>query len=424
MQQDVHRPDDSISRVVRVEFDSPYYRSSNADVARSGIDPVSHYVNYGWKEGRFPRPDFDPKKYLECNADVAAAGLEPFFHYLRFGREECRAPYGAGISASEPSEAPSVSILIPAFRPDFLDTCILSALAQTYQDFEILISDDSIGDAVQSVVSKWQDTRIRYLSNPRRQEPGANRDYLIEKSRGTYLKFIFDDDYLLPNSLSTLMDIAQRYEADMAFHARYEVDDRGRIDAATIPFGFQEPRTIDEKEFADRVIARSENVIGEPSNILISKDALLQLDNPFMLHGRRMRFLTDVALYCNLFDAGLRVALVGNLGSAFRRHAAQNSKTKGPIYAAGIFEWEFILRWAADRGWVKDDGYLQAMARLFVELYRPNRADYPELDMFIELAGRGSGGKYLTNEYLSILDAAHQAIDARVRRSRIDRTGK
>ena len=421
MQQDVQYPGDSVLRVVRTEFDNGYYRSSNDDVSRSGIDPVYHYVNYGWKEGRRPRPDFDPQRYLECNQDVADAGIEPFYHYLRFGREERRAPYGGSIGAYGRSESPTVSILIPAFRPAFLDTCILSALAQTYQDFEILISDDSIGDAVQSVVSKWQDKRIRYLSNPRRQEPGANRDYLIKNSHGKYIKFLFDDDFLLPSSLSTLVELRQLFNADMVFHARYEVDERGRIEGATIPFGFNAPRTIDRNEFVERVVARSENVIGEPSNILLSKSTLLEIDRPFMLFDRRMRFLTDVALYCNCFAAGLRVALIGKLESAFRRHSSQNSTAKGALYSAGIFEWEFILRWAADRGWLNDDVYLQAMARLFIELYRPNIVDFPELEAFVELAGRGSGGKYLTDEFLSVLDAAHEIVDARVLRSRSER---
>ena len=50
--------------------------------------------------------------------------------------------------------APSVSILIPAFRPDWLDVAVASALAQTHNDFELLVSDDSAGDAVASVMSK------------------------------------------------------------------------------------------------------------------------------------------------------------------------------------------------------------------------------------------------------------------------------
>ncbi len=413
MQQHIPQVVDSVLRVVRTEFDCSYYRTAYSDVALSGIDPVYHYVTYGWKERRSPRADFDPARYLECNPDVASAGVEPFYHYIQHGRREGRAPYGAAKWKLGRATSPTVSILVPAFRPDFLDICISSAINQSFDDFELLISDDSIGDAVQSVVSKWQDDRIRYMSNPRRQQPGANRDYLIDNATGRYIKFLFDDDFLLPNSLDTLVRLADRFSADMTFHARYEVDKNGKIMEATIPYGFDAPRLFDRSEFAKRVVTVSGNIIGEPSNILLTTDSLRKLDEPFMLCGRRMRFLTDVALYCNLFDANYKVALVGYLGSAFRRHAAQNSQAKGAIYSAGIFEWEFILRWAADRGWVDDEGYLRAMARLIIELYHPNRADFPELNEFIALAGRGDRGEYLTAEFLEILDSAHAVVDSR-----------
>jgi len=414
MQQYIPQVVDSMLRVVRTEFDCSFYRNAYSDVALSGIDPVYHYVTYGWKERRNPRADFDPARYLECNPDVASAGVEPFYHYIQHGRREGRAPYGKTMAPVFHTPAPTVSILVPAFRPDFLDICISSALGQSYRDFELLISDDSIGDAVQSVVSKWQDERIRYINNPNRQQPGANRDGLIENARGRYLKLLFDDDFLLPDSVSTLVALADEFGADLAFHSRYEVDKNGQILEATIPFGFDKARLFEKREFAERVVSVLGNIIGEPSSILIASDSLRQLDRPFMLHERRMRFLTDVALYCNFFAADMKIALIGYLGSAFRRHSSQNSQAKGAIYSAGIFEWEFILRWATDRGWVDEVSYLRAMARLVVELYRPNHVDFPELNGFIALAGRGNNGKYLTTEFLEVLDSAHAVVDSRI----------
>ena len=46
-------------------FDVDYYLTSNADVAKSGIDPVHHFYSLGWKEGRNPSPQFDIKAYSE-----------------------------------------------------------------------------------------------------------------------------------------------------------------------------------------------------------------------------------------------------------------------------------------------------------------------------------------------------------------------
>jgi glycosyltransferase involved in cell wall biosynthesis len=59
------------------------------------------------------------------------------------------------------SDMPVVSILIPAFRPTWLDIAIKSALAQTYTDFELLVSDDCPNDGVRKTMEKWNDPRLQ-----------------------------------------------------------------------------------------------------------------------------------------------------------------------------------------------------------------------------------------------------------------------
>jgi len=73
-------------------FDEAYYLKHYDDVRRADIDPIEHYVLYGWKEGRNPAPWFDTKFYLENNPDVAQAGVNPFVHWIRWGRKEGRKP--------------------------------------------------------------------------------------------------------------------------------------------------------------------------------------------------------------------------------------------------------------------------------------------------------------------------------------------
>ena len=61
----------------------------------SGINPLTHYQQTGWREGRDPGPNFDIKLYLLHNPDVAAAGIDPLGHFLQFGMAEGRAAYQA-----------------------------------------------------------------------------------------------------------------------------------------------------------------------------------------------------------------------------------------------------------------------------------------------------------------------------------------
>ncbi len=60
--------------------DRPWYRETYPDIARAGIDPVEHYLQIGWREGRDPRPDFSTTGYLKKNKDIQG---NPFLHYLR-----------------------------------------------------------------------------------------------------------------------------------------------------------------------------------------------------------------------------------------------------------------------------------------------------------------------------------------------------
>ncbi len=100
---------------------------------------------------------------------------------------------------------------------------------------------------------------------------------------------------------------------------------------------------------------------------------------------------------------------------AFRHHQSQFSNSDGPSYSAGLFEWEYLLRWGADRGHLGDDTYLPAIARIVHEMYRPSVHRFPELQRFIDLSGRGEAGKYLSPEYLEALENARAAVDARTK---------
>ena len=73
-------------------IDPTMYLAANQDVAYAGIDPVTHFNAFGWREGRNPNNFFDVQFYLGANPDVNAAGVNPLDHYLQFGWKESRNP--------------------------------------------------------------------------------------------------------------------------------------------------------------------------------------------------------------------------------------------------------------------------------------------------------------------------------------------
>ncbi|MBZ9557603.1 trypsin-like serine protease [Halomonas coralii] len=76
-------------------FDERGYRAANPDVdaaiQRGELDSgYQHYQAWGWQEGRDPSAWFDLDAYFDANPDIAQAGVEPLGHYLRYGYDEGR----------------------------------------------------------------------------------------------------------------------------------------------------------------------------------------------------------------------------------------------------------------------------------------------------------------------------------------------
>ena len=73
------------------------------------INPLKHFVKFGWKEGRNPSENFDIRYYLDLNPDIQAAKVNPLVHYVRIGKKEGRSAFAYVIEDK--------SVIIPS--PDF-----------------------------------------------------------------------------------------------------------------------------------------------------------------------------------------------------------------------------------------------------------------------------------------------------------------
>ena len=76
-------------------FDTEYYLTQNPDLAnlaKAGLDPVSHYLEVGAREGKDPHPLFDSSFYLLKNPDVGKTGMNPLTHFIEIGADEGREP--------------------------------------------------------------------------------------------------------------------------------------------------------------------------------------------------------------------------------------------------------------------------------------------------------------------------------------------
>lgn len=88
-----------------------------------------------------------------------------------------------------------VSVIIPTYnRSDFLKEAIESVLAQTYENFELLILDNCSPDHTPDVVAGFKDPRIKYLRHQCNIGATANWAYGVHWAQGKYLSILCDDD--------------------------------------------------------------------------------------------------------------------------------------------------------------------------------------------------------------------------------------
>jgi glycosyltransferase involved in cell wall biosynthesis len=106
-------------------------------------------------------------------------------------------------------DEPHVSVCIRAHtRADGLRSALASVLAQTYDDFEVVVSDDS--GQLESHTDSFADPRVRYHRNPKPDGPAANLGRAVSLARGRLVAILNDDDYWLPEFLSTTVAVLDR----------------------------------------------------------------------------------------------------------------------------------------------------------------------------------------------------------------------
>jgi GT2 family glycosyltransferase len=103
---------------------------------------------------------------------------------------------------------PKISICIPTYnRLYFLSKAVESCLNQSFQDFEIVISDNSDDDESMEYIAQLKESRIRYFKNENNLGFTGNFNMVITKARGKYIKVLMDDDLMDQAALSDMVKV-------------------------------------------------------------------------------------------------------------------------------------------------------------------------------------------------------------------------
>jgi glycosyltransferase involved in cell wall biosynthesis len=120
---------------------------------------------------------------------------------------------------------PFFSIVIPTYnRAGFIRKTIESVLAQSFQDFEIIVVDDGSTDNTETVVKSILSAKVHYHKKEN-AERAAARNFGAKISNGRYVNFLDSDDVVYTHHLQVAREFIAHHEGVEIFHLGYDIKD-------------------------------------------------------------------------------------------------------------------------------------------------------------------------------------------------------
>ena len=123
-----------------------------------------------------------------------------------------------------------VSIITPTWNcARFICETIRSVQAQTYKNWEMIISDDCSTDNTCEVIAPYlkEDSRIKYICNPKNSGAAITRNNALKVAQGKWIAFLDSDDLWLPEKLEKQVSFMQENGYAFTYHEYTEMTEEG-----------------------------------------------------------------------------------------------------------------------------------------------------------------------------------------------------
>ena len=104
-----------------------------------------------------------------------------------------------------------VSVVIPVFnKAPYLEACLDSVFAQSFQEFEVIAVDDASTDDSLAILRSCADPRLRIMRNERNMGPGAAAQRAMDAAAGEYIMRVDADDIMYPDRFAVQVDVLDK----------------------------------------------------------------------------------------------------------------------------------------------------------------------------------------------------------------------
>lgn len=214
----------------------------------------------------------------------------------------------------------TLSIIIPVYNvKNYLERCVNSILAQTFQAYELIMVDDGSTDGSGVLCDNFsdKDTRIRVLHQQNRGQSHA-RNIGIKEARGTFITFVDSDDWIESRMYEELFNAIEKSNSDIAVCRLQMVNTPGDV---TKVIGYNKELILDRTE-ATKEILRDDTIPSFPVNKIYRRELFDGIEFPVG------RIFEDTATIYKVFYNATRVAMVPYIGYNYWQNPNGTCKTK------------------------------------------------------------------------------------------------
>lgn len=169
---------------------------------------------------------------------------------------------------------PLVSVVTPVYNGErYLAECIESILRQTFQDWQYVIVNNCSTDRSLEIAQRYaeKDTRIRVSANEQFVDAVRSQNIAFRQlsAESTYCKMVHADDWLFPDCLQRMVEIAEA-------HPSVGIVGAYRLDGAHVGCdGLPYPSTVvSGRELCRRILLGGPGVFGSPTSILFRSECI------------------------------------------------------------------------------------------------------------------------------------------------------
>ncbi|WP_242202497.1 glycosyltransferase family 2 protein [Aestuariivivens insulae] len=278
-----------------------------------------------------------------------------------------------------------VSICIPTYNgATYLAEALDSALAQSYPNLEIVVSDDASTDGTLEIVERYKTkTKIPiYIHLHQPKGIGANWNHCVKQANGKYIKFLFQDDVLEPHCIERMVALAEGSKnVGLVYCKRtiiYDVSKRFDGDwvrnFSTLHKSWH-ALTIKEGVLSGKVYLKDRNLLDHPSNKIGEPTAVLLNKSCFEKVGyfnTKLDQALDLEYWYRIMPH-FNIGFVDDCLVKFRLHDTQASQinAKNKVNEVKRLSWVFFktifrfLHYRYQKGLLKDILYVRELRRFF-----------------------------------------------------------